>query len=54
MGLKNGEMGQKEILLIIYVESQNKFKNIIENFFKKSEVKISIDIKNIFFNEKSG
>ena len=49
--IRNTEMGQKEILLIIYVDPEKLSKNIIENFIYKSEFNTVKEIENRFFNE---
>ena len=49
--IKNGEMGQREILLIIYVNPEKLSKNIIENFIEKSKFDSANTIRNRFYEE---
>ena len=49
--IKNGEMGQREILLIIYVNPEKLSKNIIENFIRKSKFDSVNEIGDRFYEE---
>ena len=49
--IKNGEMGQREILLIIYVNPEKLSKNIIENFIRKSKFDSVNEIGDRFYGE---
>ena len=49
--IKNGEMGQREILLIIYINPEKLSKNIIENFIEKSKFDSANTIGNRFYEE---
>ena len=49
--IKNGEMGQREILLIIYINPEKLSKNIIENFIRKSKFDSVNEIGDRFYEE---